>query len=235
MKWYYAVRDFLYIHPWFQALIFSSLAAIAGGGSVLHRRKELKHAKDLADADEKANVYREEANRLSAALLEVQSAQAETAKLIGQALSQQGAVLAEQTKIMAKQFELQRRVETKTERNSLFTAMVDVQGSFVSLERRLARIQLSNFTRQDSDEVARYFDKLNNDAVSCSKELLMAIHISEEEKRYFSTYARKLSDLRYNTGDIRKALEDVKVVRAGMTDIVFFAKLGDLAKTSETG
>jgi hypothetical protein len=78
MKWYDALRDFLYLHTWLQALIFGSLIAIAGGGSFLHRRKERKHASDLVEATQKlaeanhqANKYREENNKLSAALLKV--------------------------------------------------------------------------------------------------------------------------------------------------------------------
>jgi len=78
MKWYDAMRDFLYVHPWLQGLIFGSLIAVIGGGSFLHRRKERKHAKDLveatrklAEANQQANTYREEANRLSAELLKV--------------------------------------------------------------------------------------------------------------------------------------------------------------------
>src|ERR1700738_3321883 len=119
MNLYNAARHFLYIHPWFQTLLFGSLIAVIGGGSFLHRRKERRHAKDLVEANQQANRYREEANQLSAELLKVHTAQAETANLIGQALSQQGKVLDEQTKIMAKQFELQRRVESKTERDTL--------------------------------------------------------------------------------------------------------------------
>jgi hypothetical protein len=241
MKWYDAVRDFLYVHPWLQGLIFGSLIAIAGGGSLLHRRKELKHAKDLveanrkiADANNEANTFREEANRLSEGLLEVHTAQAETAKLIGHALNQQGNVLDEQTKIMAKQFELQRRVETKVERDSLFTAMVEMQGALVSLERRLSRISLSNVTQKDSDEVLRYFEKVSDNAVACMKELMTAVHISKEEKEYFGSYSKKLSDLKYS-GDMRKTFEDVKVIRDGTPDLIFFAKLGDLAKTPEIG
>jgi hypothetical protein len=76
MRWYDAVRDSLYVHPWFQGLIFGSLIAIAGGGSFLHRRKERKHAKDLveanrriAEANQHSNKLREEANRLNAELL----------------------------------------------------------------------------------------------------------------------------------------------------------------------
>jgi hypothetical protein len=78
MKWYDAVRDFLYVHPWLQGLIFGSLIAIAGGGSFLHRRKERKHVKDLveanrriAEANQQANKFREEANRLTVELLNV--------------------------------------------------------------------------------------------------------------------------------------------------------------------
>jgi hypothetical protein len=78
MKWYDAVRDFLYLHTWLQALIFGSLIAITGGGSFLHRRKERKHASDLvevtqklAEANQHANKYHEENTRLSAELLKV--------------------------------------------------------------------------------------------------------------------------------------------------------------------
>jgi hypothetical protein len=78
MKWYDAVRDFLYVHSWLQGLIFGSLIAVVGGGSFLHRRKERKHAKDLveatrklAEANQQATKFREEANRLSAELLKV--------------------------------------------------------------------------------------------------------------------------------------------------------------------
>jgi septal ring factor EnvC (AmiA/AmiB activator) len=76
MRWYDAGREFLYVHPWLQGLIFASLAAIAGGGSFLHRRKERKHAKDLVEANQKiaetnqqTNNLREEANRLTTELL----------------------------------------------------------------------------------------------------------------------------------------------------------------------
>jgi|HubBroStandDraft_4_1064222.scaffolds.fasta_scaffold03267_8 hypothetical protein len=74
MRWYDAGREFLYVHPWLQGLIFGSLIAIAGGGSFLHRRKERKHAKDLVEANEQGNRFREEANRLATELLSVQQA-----------------------------------------------------------------------------------------------------------------------------------------------------------------
>jgi hypothetical protein len=76
MKWYNAVRDFLYVHSWLQGLIFGSLVAVIGGGSFLHRRKERQHARDLVEvtrrlgeANQEANQFRGEANRLSAELL----------------------------------------------------------------------------------------------------------------------------------------------------------------------
>ena len=79
MKWYYAARDFLFVHPWLHDLIFGSLLAITGGGSFLHRRTERKHAKDLVDAngkiaeaEQEANKFRKEANRLNGELLRVQ-------------------------------------------------------------------------------------------------------------------------------------------------------------------
>jgi hypothetical protein len=230
MKWYDALRDFLYIHSWLQGLLFGSLIAVAGGGSLLHRRKERKHAKDLVDANQQANKYREEANRLNAELLKVLTAQAETANLIGQALNQQGNVLDEQTKIMAKQFELQRRVETKVERDNLFTAVVDMQSMFMALQQRLPRILLSNVTQKDIDEVASYFEKLNQNASNCAKALLTAVHISKGEKQYFSNYSRKLSQLHY-AGDMRKTLEDVKALGTNTPEAIFYAKLGDLGKT----
>jgi hypothetical protein len=237
MKWYSAVRDFLYVHTWLQGLVLGSLIAIIGGGSFFFRRKELKHARDhveatkrLAEANQQANTYREQANQARAELLKVHTAQAETANLIGQALKQQGNVLDEQTKIMAKQFELQRRVETKAERDNLFTVVVDMHGAFVVLERRLSRIQLSDVTQKDVDEVVPYFDALTRNAGHCNKALLTAVHILEEEKKYFSDYAMKLSELEYK-GDMRKALEDVKAIGANTTDPIFFTKLGELGKT----
>src|ERR1700681_3589874 len=78
MKLYDAVRTFLYVHPWFQGFLFGSMVAIIGGGSFLHRRTERRHAKDLVEANRKANKYREEANRLSSELLEVHKAVAAT-------------------------------------------------------------------------------------------------------------------------------------------------------------
>lgn len=178
-----------------------------------------------------ANILRRHAATLERHT-DIAGTQAQTANLIGQALNQQGRVLDEQTKIMAKQFELQRRVETKVERNSLFTSAVDMQGALVSLDRRLSRILLSNVTQKDNDEVARYFETLNQNATACMKELMTAVHISKEEKQYFSNYSRKLSDLEY-TGDVRKTLEDVKAIRATTTEQLFYAKLGELAKTPQ--
>src|ERR1700676_5247609 len=78
MEWYDAVKTFLYIHPWFQALLFGSMIAVIGGGSFLHRRKERRRAKELVETNREANKYREEANRLSAELLEVHRAIATT-------------------------------------------------------------------------------------------------------------------------------------------------------------
>ena len=159
--------------------------------------------------------------------------QAETARLIGQALNQQGKVLDEQTKIMAKQFELQRRVESKTERDSLLTSAVDMLAAFRELNNRLTRIQLSTFTQKDNDEVIPYFDRLNTKAVSCSKALWTAVHISEEERDYFFNYSKKLSNLGYK-GDIRKALQEVNAIEAETEGPIFLTKLGNLAKTPET-
>jgi hypothetical protein len=191
---------------------------MAGGGSVFHRRKELKHAKDLADANEKANIHREEANRL--------------ADLIGQALNQQGSILDEQTKIMEKQFELQRRAESKSERDNLLTGVAEMMGAFRLLDQRLSRIQLSNFTRNDENEVTHCFNRLANSAVSCTKALWTAVHISKEEREYFLVQSKKLSDLEYE-GDIRKALQDVSAIKTQIEDPLFRAKFASLGKTPE--
>jgi hypothetical protein len=69
MKWYNAVRDFLYVHSWLQGLIFGSLVAVIGGGSFLHRRKERQHARDLVDATRKLAEANQEANQYRAELL----------------------------------------------------------------------------------------------------------------------------------------------------------------------
>lgn len=231
MKWYDAVKDFLYVHSWLQALIFGSLISIAGGGSILYRRRELQHARDLVKANEEANTFRKEANRLSTGLLEVHTAQAATAELIGQALNQQGKVLDEQTKIMEKQFDLQRRTESKIERESVFTSAVEMQAALFVLERRMSRITLSNVSDKDVDEVTRYFENVSEKAGICMKALHLAVHISEEEKKYFSEYAQKLLDLQYR-GDMRKALEDVKAKWSSIdTNHIFSARLGNLGKT----
>jgi hypothetical protein len=84
-----------------------------------------------------------------------------------------------------------------------------MHSAFALLNQRLSRIQLSNFTDNDSAEVNLRFENVQQKAVECMKALLIAVHISKEEKQFFSKHARKLADLRY-VGDIRKALEDVR-------------------------
>ncbi len=231
MKWYDAVRDFLYVHPWLQGLIFGSLIAIAGGGSFLHRRKERKHARDLVVANQQANTYREEANRLSAELLKVHTAQAETANLIGQALNQQGKVLDEQTKIMAKQFELQRRIETKAEKDNVFNLVFEVHVHLAELATKLSALQRLSPRDRNVVELPGMFQALMHQGHLCHKALLFAIHLSGDEKKDLLDYIGGVMGLQY-TGNLEDDFQRVNDVYKNKSKD-FYIKMGKFAQIPE--
>jgi len=164
-----------------------------------------------------AIILRRHASTLEAHT-EIARTQSETAKLIGQALAQQGTVLDEQTKIMAKQFSFQRRVEAQAERTRVFDVVLDLRAKVVRLKEVLTLSMIPSEALQDSFDVqdmknrqAAAWIGVSEAIMACQKALLTAIHLSAEEKNYFLGYAQAVDAL--EIGHTKNAETDLQALR----------------------
>jgi hypothetical protein len=162
----------------------------------------------------------------------IAGSQAETAELIGQALDQQGKILAEQTTIMEEQAKFQRSVDARVEKGNLLNLAVEVQSSLERLASTLSSLQQSAISQEDQHNVADRFDRLAGAVNECQKAVLMAIHLSDSQRKFFTGYCHDLATL----DSTRNVIEDFKrvdAIRAKHGGKPFFAELARLTKSPE--
>jgi hypothetical protein len=197
-----------------QALIFALQAAFLGWQARILRR----HATTLEKNTEIAGT------------------QAETLKLIGQALNQQGTIMTEQNTIMQDQLKFHERVDERAERSNALTRVIQVQARLQQLDSRLSLIQGQpgmSATPSDHTDVARHFDALAGEVYECQKAMLMTIHFSEKEKKFWLGYCDAMSNLN-RTGNMAEDLKYIRAVREKYSDLLFALKLGSLGNISES-
>lgn len=136
--------------------------------------------------------------------------QATTAGLISVAIEQQRRILEEQ-------FNFQKKVESKSEEQTILRLVTDVAARVSLLEIALSQVQLSNYTSQDRDRVRLYYAKLNEIVLPCELELVTSIHMSEEAKIYFLRYIAAVADLK-ETASISKDIERMKALQTNFAD-----------------
>ncbi len=147
--------------------------------------------------------------------------QADTADLIAKALRQQGEVMDEQFKFL-------RKADAKNERQIVFDLALDVRARVRSLSSTVSSLQPSNYTWEDKARVRDGFDRLGDTILPCQKALLTSIHLSKEEKDYFSRFVIEAGDLKL-TNDIGKDVAEILALERKYKDF------GDvLVKTAKT-
>jgi hypothetical protein len=160
----------------------------------------------------------------------IAGSQAKTAELIGQALDQQGKILAEQTTIMDEQVKFQRSADARVEKGNLLNLVVEVQSSLERLTSALSGLQQSAISQEDQHNMADRFDRLAVAVTECQKAVLMAIHLSDEQRKYFSDYCHDLATLD-STGNMVEDFKHVDALKAKHGGSAFFTKLGSLTKS----
>jgi hypothetical protein len=162
----------------------------------------------------------------------IAGSQAKTAELIGQALAQQGKILAEQTSIMDKQFKFQRKVDAQAERATVLTLVVAVQGRLVTLDSKLSRAT-SSATPEYRQEVNRHFDALAGAVYECHKAVFLSLHLTEAQKKFFLAYCDDLAALN-QTGNNVKDFHNVRTLKDKYGDPLFSIRLGSLGEIPES-
>jgi hypothetical protein len=162
----------------------------------------------------------------------IAGSQAKTAELIGLALDQQGKILAEQTTIMDEQVKFQRSADARVEKGNLLNLAVEVQSRLERLASTLSGLQQSAISQEDQHDVADRFDRLAVAVTECQKAVLMAIHLSDEQRKYFSDYCHDLATLD-PTGNMVEDFKRVDALKAKHGGSTFFIKLGSLTKSPE--
>jgi hypothetical protein len=162
----------------------------------------------------------------------IAGSQAKTAELIGQALDQQGKILAEQTTIMDEQAKFQRSVDARVEKGNLINLVIEVQSSLQQLALKLSRLQPSAVSQEDQADLAGCFNTLAGAVTECQKAVLMAIHLSDSQRKFFVGYCHDLATLD-STGNVIEDLKQAGALRAKHEGKAFFAELARLTKSPE--
>jgi hypothetical protein len=162
-----------------QALIFALQAAFLGWQAWILRH----HAKTL---EKNTNIIGRQAETLQQ-YADVAGKQAETLKLIGHALDQQGKIMADQLKFLE-------TVDAQAERAKVFGVVTSTQEALIALHSRLANV--SSATREDHDDIARLFGCVAQAVLKCRTEVLLAKHLSDNEKKHFFLYCEELANLK---------------------------------------
>jgi hypothetical protein len=141
--------------------------------------------------------------------------QAETAKLIGQALTQQ-------SKILDEQFNFQKRLAAQAERGRVFDVVLELRSRVVSLLSLLSSTPGYQLTSPESREKQEFaWNRLEESILPCEKALITSIHLSPEERNYFLGFAQAVDALKH-TNDVSKELQDLRGIEDRYKD---FAKM----------
>ena len=112
--------------------------------------------------------------------------QQQTAKLIGEALIQQG-------KIMAAQFSFQRQLEAQSERKIMFDLIVKLLTSVNSLTANLGVAQYTN--PREIEQIQEAWIRMDNNATACRMALIVSEHLSRDEEKHFACYLADIAQL----------------------------------------
>jgi hypothetical protein len=137
--------------------------------------------------------------------VDIAKTQAEIAKSIGNALSQQGV-------IMEGQLNFQKMVEAKAEREKVFDVVLDLRARFVRLHTTLGSIPVAAGISAGTREKLDFdWDRLEEALLPCLKALITSIHISAAERNYFIQYAQSVDAMK-RTNDISKDFQQLRSV-----------------------
>jgi hypothetical protein len=161
----------------------------------------------------------------------IAGSQAKTAELIGQALDQQGKILAEQTTIMDEQVKFQRNVDARVEKGNLLNLVVEVRNILWGLVSVLSSLQQSAPSQEDRNYVAERFRSLAGAVTECQKAVLMAIHLSDVQRKYFSDYCQDMSV--DSTGNMVEDFKNMGALRLKYGGLTFLGELRSLTKSPE--
>lgn len=117
---------------------------------------------------------------------EISQKQADTAELIGKALSQQGT-------IMTAQFNFQRQLEAQSERKIMFDLIIKLLTSVHSLTAKLVVAQYT--TPQEIERIREAYTRMDNDATACRSALIVCEHLSKNERDHFYGYLEDVAQL----------------------------------------
>jgi len=118
---------------------------------------------------------------------EISRTQADTADLIGKALTQQG-------KIMTAQFNFQRQLEAQSERKIMFDLIIKLLTSVHSLTAKLVVAQYTG--PQEVEQIREAWTQMDNDATACRSALIGCEHLSKEERDHFNGYLEDIAQLK---------------------------------------
>jgi len=124
----------------------------------------------------------------------ISGSQAKTAELIGEALGQQGRILAEQTKIMEEQFSFQQRVTMQLETMNVLKFVIAAHRQLVLLDSKISR-GTAYPTAEFRQDVERHFDDLAGAVYECQQAILLSFHLTADQKTYFLSYCDDLATL----------------------------------------
>lgn len=129
---------------------------------------------------------------------DIAATQAETAKLIGTILQQQGKVAEEQTKIMADQLRFHKAVESQAERTKLFELLLEMQSTFRHVSAMITNPQIppgSTFSPSTKASINQAWLAVEKTILPCQKALMTAVYIPASDREYFMKYSQALDAL----------------------------------------
>ncbi|MGA3105892.1 MAG: hypothetical protein ABSD53_15530 [Terriglobales bacterium] len=161
---------------------------------------------------------------------EIAGTQAKTAELIGRALDQQGKILAEQTVIMAEQFGFHQRVTTQLETMNVLKFVIAAHRQLVLLDSKLSRGTMYP-TAEFRQDVDRHFDDLAGAMYECRQAVLLSLHLTVDQKKFFLSYCDDLAKIT-PTGNNNRDLAKVHPVNEKYRDALIAANMESLGLIS---
>jgi len=127
--------------------------------------------------------------------------QEQTAKLIGQALAQQGT-------IMSNQLEFQKLLAVQRERKDILDQMVRLHTSIQALA---VQIETMPFSPEEVAKISQAWVVMKAEEANCRKVLVSCALLSKGEWEHFSTYLKDVGALQ-NTGDLTRDLNQLRTL-----------------------
>ena len=185
MRFWKPISEFLHNPEWMAALVLFIQAIIL----VMQTKILGRHAATMEKHTEIAGTQAKTMEKHT----EIASSQAKTAESIGNAVAQQGKILAEQTKIMEEQFKFQRRLEERSERARIVEQLFELNIEVKTLNAILE--STAEYTPDVQTRVRLREQNVTALAARCLRELRSAIHVSTEEKEYFLGFVHDANNI----------------------------------------